>query len=312
MKHERHGMKRIVSSVLGLWAAACSGSAEDRTELRALSSSELRGWCEQMASEWPSPDLRTTCDDGSSVTVLRDAAFTCGEGDLSQCGATVGDAQDCVELISSDPCGASRALPASCARLQAAGCASAWSPPLFAESCEPVDGSDVAALEGIYELTHHTANPTSCEGEGPSRLEDVRESFFVLVTATALGSPFGALQTCTDVEACRARAVELTRAASGAAPGEPPELELALMCRGDGALLSKLTTGGASLDGQCDLSITETRLSSSAGVLRLESRRREWQKPRTNDECAYYAGEEPDDAACVAFAAYEARRVAEL
>src|SRR5690606_27520190 len=75
------------------------------------------------------------------------------------------------------------------------------------EGCSaPIAPSDVAPIEGIYELVSHTENLETCDAEGVSRLEEDGERFLVVVAGAVLSTDVAVVHSCSDLEACRAEA----------------------------------------------------------------------------------------------------------
>lgn len=310
------GMGCALSSAV---LACGGGSVGDDRRLATLSNSELGELCDELDEAWPDAEREVQCDDGSSVSFVRSPAAGCGERQLSECPATAGDVRACAAAFVDDPCGASLELPAACAALQQPGCAASATPEL-ATACTPLAAPDVAPLEGIYELVSHDIS-RSCDAEGLSPADFDNDRFLVLVGADFFGAPIGSLESCDDLDDCRAAAARI-RELAGDASLQPvdeaapsPDFSRAIFCKAEtaGELLSQAFSVSSPVNGSCELTQYDTTVARGAdGELRLETRLFDWDEPAEDDSCGFRAGAKPATATCSWLEVHEARFVTAL
>jgi len=298
---------------------ACGGeSVGDDRRLATLSNDELGELCEELDEAWPDDEPEVQCGDGSRVSFLPPVT-SCGERELPECPATAGDVRACTVAFVDDPCSASLELPAACTALQQPGCAASATPEL-ATGCPPVAATDVAPLEGIYELVSHDIS-RSCEAEALSPADFEGDGFLVIVGADFFGAPIGSVESCDDLDDCRATVARI-RELSGDTGFQPidegtptPDVSVVIFCKADtaGELLSQEATVSSPIDGSCELSQFDTTVTRGAdGALRLETRIFSWQKPAEDDSCGYRASAKPATAPCTWLEVREARFVTAL
>lgn len=308
--------------VFALVAAACgSDEVSDEVTFAALSSSERQAVCDELQAATRGRSEPVDCGDGVTVSVVPVGEITCTDADLTGCEVTVGQWRECLNAVLDDGCAAFRELPPACAALQAPACFRGYQPAI--EGCSaPIAPSDVAPLEGIYELVSHTENLESCDAEGPSRLEQDGEQLLVVVAGAVFSTDVAVVHSCSDVEACRAEADWIRNASAMPFSVEvtlddtPPEQREILSCVEDAerALLGASFSGGPSGEGDCVQSNTTGRLTFSAGeTLRIERRDMTWRKPEEDGGCSVVADAElPTDAQCSRLELLEARFVEAL
>lgn len=325
MKPMRSELRTILSraTLACLPALACGEvGVDDQQPLRTLSASELGELCDEVQGEWPSSEESIECSDGTSVSFARPPRGTCGDVDFSECPATVGELRECTRALMEDPCSSSRRLPDACQELEQAGCGDARTGGELASICPEAPEDQLAALEGVYELTSHARSELACTYQGDSVLALDRERLLVIVAGSVLGRPAALLESCSEMAACRAKVTELRERLGDTEIDvvlEPievrPELQRSFMCRADspGAVLAQTASVGPRSDANCVLTSTETKLTRApGGALHIESRTFRWEKPVLNDECIYTAGEKPGSAPCTALEVHDARFVAAL
>ena len=322
---------------LGVAAALGSGCAEDEpvpvpdsASLGELSPAQMESLCDEI------DDVRASARE-ESASCTPDEVFGSGSTyaviqanpapgcylESVPCDVTAGEARACERAQRADVCGGGNESTAACAPFIQRGCAATGSTP-WTDAC-PDLAAAVAPFEGIYELSRHTVNDTSCDAEGASVLETDAQRLFVVVTVMLYGAPLGRMDTCADLEDCRAVADSLRRYSERTDPLESSsELESRtrqLVCHPtiEGALQSQRASSEATPpeDGLCDLEQTqEVFTRAQDGTLRREVRTRAWQLPPEDDGlCPFLASPEgpvPPEAACSQLQVYEARLVSAL
>jgi hypothetical protein len=315
---------------LGLAAALASACGEDEAvpvldsaTVGELSPAQLESLCDELSDAWENQEyascLRREVDSYYRVEAVP------GECSLSSvaCDITAGELRACDRARRADVCGAGGEATAACAPLIQRGCSSSlpvvtpWS-----DAC-PDLAAAVAPYEGIYELSRHTLNDTSCDTEGASVLETDARRLFVVVTIIIYGNPIGRMESCDDIEHCRAVADSLRRYSQRTDPeATQPDVtsfERELHCHTtiEGALESERDSAKTiAAEGRCSLEQTlEVITRTPDGTLRREARTRAWEQPIEDDGFCPFS--QPDDPApptvpCSRFQVYEARLVSTL
>jgi hypothetical protein len=317
---------RCSVTVAALLLSAVIACSEDRVAderpLSSLSSQELGTVCDELRANWPRAGQTLACQDGSTVSLAEFSSESCSGVSASSCSASVGDVRACNDASLADPCAAFAQRPDACAPLAAAGCGTveALSLPM-GDTCRTLQPSDVAPLEGVYELVRHTENTDSCAAEGASRLDSDTEQLFVLVGVDFFGTPMAAIQSCADRAGCLALAERIRQQSQNPMlqaldpAGHEPERHQLIQCRGasSGVLRAGGFSVGNDLEGNCRLTEEAIDVTRSAdGVVRLEGRTAAWTKPQAPDGCSYTPGDRPADAACARLEVQEGRLLSAL
>jgi len=315
---------------LGLAAALASGCGEDEADpvpdsvpLGELSPAQLESLCDEILDARANQESASCLPQavGSTYSVVAQAASACDWVQLGPCDVTAGEVRACERAQRADVCWGRHESTAACAPLMQRGCAAEGISP-WTDAC-PDLAAAVAPFEGIYELSRHSRNDTSCDAEGPSVLETDAQRLFVVVTIMLHGAPIGRLDSCDDLEQCRAVADSLRRYSQRTdlpkVNSDPAEsLRTSLLCHPtiEGALESEVASvNSAAEEGRCDLEQTERIITRAQdGTLRLEARSFAWQASGQDGFCSF-PGSDPSwhpDVDCSRLEVYEAQLVSAL
>ncbi len=316
---------------LGLAAALASGCAEDEADpvldsvpLGELSPAQMRSLCDELgdvrARQRSASCIPSEVIGSGSYALIQDNPASCVELESLACDVTAGEVRACERALRADVCSGGNESTAACAPFIQRGCAAEGSA-AWLDAC-PGLAADVAAFEGIYELSRHTVNDTSCDAEGASVLETDAQRLFVVVTIVLYGAPIGRMDTCDELEHCRAVADSLRRYSErtdpAVAPYEGGLRSRQLLCHPtiEGALQAERASARIPQEGRCDLEQTQEVITHAQdGTLRLEGRTRAWQQPPENGFCPTLSGPDgpvPPDVECSRLQVYEARLVSAL
>jgi hypothetical protein len=303
-----------VVTALGL-QSGCGGDeaspALDGDRLGDLSGSQLRSLCEEGRREIDGREP-PVCDGDEFYANVQVNLSSCDESLLAPCDVTAGELRACRRAALADPC-AERPedTAAACAPLFQRGCAEDPPPPRVAEC--PGLPALVAPFEGIYEIVRHSRNTEGCGAEGASVINADAQRFFVVVTLQLSGAPLGWLESCEDLEGCRAAARELRQYSQRlSALQSATELSVSLTCHPAlaGALSSSGIGGGGTGDSNvCSVEqVTRALTRAEDGSLRLESQTATWEKPAEDGDCSFSAADiAPSGTPCSEREVYEAR-----
>jgi hypothetical protein len=319
--------RRVAGVGVGLGLAAalasgCGAEAEvpDSATLGELSPAQMQSLCDELRDWQRSASYipRNIIGSGSSAN-RTNLAPPCYLESIA-CDVTAGEARACEQAQSDDGGYGGQEWIAACAPLRQRGCAAAGSAD-WADAC-PDLAADVAPFEGIYELSRHTVNDTSCDAEGASVLEADAQRLLVVVTIMLSGAPIGRMDRCDDLEHCRGVADSLRLYSERADPvtasdyAESRPRQLVCHPTIDGALQSQYTSVSViPEDGSCNLEQTEELITRAQdGTLRLESRTHAWE-PDEDGSCpviASFDGPVPPEVGCSRLRVYEARLISAL
>jgi hypothetical protein len=310
---------------LGLAAAlasGCGGDAEpplDSAPLGELSPAQMESLCDEILDVYANRES-TTCIpvEVDSSAVIRPNPAPCEFLQSIACEVTAGEVRTCERAQLADFCNGGDAATTACAPYFQRGCASRGRVAPWTDAC-PDLAAAVAPFEGIYELSRHTVNDTSCDAEGASVLETDAQRLLVVVTILLYGAPIGRMETCDDLEHCREVAESLRRYSRRTDPARAEALTRELLCHPtiEGALESEReSVDSISNEGRCDFEQTEEVITRAPdGTLRLEARSSAWQQPIDDGSCFFSGlGEPPPPpvVGCSRFQVYEARLVSTL
>lgn len=316
----------------GLAAALASGCGEEAAEpvlvpdsatLGELSPAQMRSLCDEsraVQESQPSASCIPPNVTGSYTVIQADPA-SCYLESIA-CDVTAGEVRACERAQRADACSGGNEAIGACAPFIQRGCAAEGSGSAWSDAC-PDLAADIAPFEGIYELSRHTVNETSCDAEGASVLETDAQRLFVVVTIMLDGAPIGRMDSCDDLEHCRGVADSLRRysqrtdPASASSDTESRTRQLVCHPTIEGALESQRASAAAiPQEGLCDLEQTQEVITRAQdGTLRLEGRTRAWQEPPEDGFCPPLSrpdGPVPPEVGCSRLQVYEARFVSAL
>ena len=315
---------------LGLAAALASGCGEDEADpvldsspLGELSPAQMKSLCDELRDARASQQSASCIpvEVGSTYSVIQANPAPCEDLQSVACEVTAGEMRACERAQLADVCSGGNGATAACAPFIQRGCASSGPVAPWTNAC-PDLAAAVAPFEGIYELFGHTVNDGSCDAEGASVLETDAQRLFVVVTIMLYGAPIGRMDSCDDLDHCRAVADSLRRYSQRtdpeAARSETVSFMRELLCHPtiEGALESERTSAESTPEeGRCDLEQTQEVITRAQdGTLRLESRTRAWQEQAEDGFCPF---SDPDDlvpptVSCSSLQVYEARLVSAL
>ena len=316
---------------LGLAAVLSSGCGGEEADpvldsapLGELSPAQMKSLCDELRdarASQPSADC-IPVEVGSTYSVIVANPAPCEDLQSVACEVTAGELRACERAQRADVCSGGHEATAACAPFLQRGCASLGPVAPWTDACPDVAAA-VAPFEGIYELSRHTVNDTSCDAEGASVLETDAQRLFVVVTIMLYGAPMGRMESCEDLEHCRAVADSLRRYSQRtdpeAARSEAVSFTRELLCHPtiEGALEAwHASTKFIPKEGRCDSEYTQEVITRAQdGTLRLEARTRAWQQRMEDDgSCPYSApdGPAPPTVGCSRLQVYEARLVSAL
>lgn len=316
----------------GLAAALASGCGDDEAEpvlvpdsatLGELSSAQMKSLCDESRAARAS-QRSASCippDVIGSSTAMQANSAPCDLESIA-CDVTAGEVRACERAQRADVCNGGHEAIGACAPFIQRGCVAAGSGSAWTDAC-PDLAADVAPFEGIYELSRHTVNETSCDAEGASVLETNAQRLFVVVTIMLDGAPIGRMDRCDDLEHCRGVADSLRRYSQRTDPArassDTESRMRQLLCHPtiEGALESQHASAATiPQEGRCDLEQTQEVITRAQdGTLRLEGRTRAWQQPPEDGFCPSLSrpdGPVPPDVGCSRLQVYEARLVSAL
>lgn len=110
---------------IGMFAAACGGGGDDDVLIKNATVAQAKSFCEYQNDHGYA--AKTCTANGTQVMVsaskTQDCSMITVGGVPATCTATIGDAKDCVDAISDDPCVLVGATPpAACAKIIAPSC----------------------------------------------------------------------------------------------------------------------------------------------------------------------------------------------
>jgi hypothetical protein len=309
---------------LGLAAALASGCEEDEADpvqdnapLGELSPAQMESLCGELRDareRQPPPSCAPA--QGDSYALIQANPAQCEGLESVACEVTAGELRACEQARLADPCGDGDAATAACAPLIQRGCAARGWDPTWTNAC-PDLAAAVAPFEGIYELSGHSVNETSCDAEGASALEAPTQQLFVVVTLMLYGAPIGRIESCDDVEHCLQVGDSLRRYSQRTDPEQVASgresLSRAVLCHPtiEGALESEVVSAEHALKEElCKFEQTQEVITRAQdGTLRLEARSLAWQTPLGDGSCSL---DEPPPNLICQLEIYEARRVSAL
>ncbi len=179
-------------------------------------------------------------------------------------------------------------------------------PEASAPRCVAPQAVELERLEGIYEISYHTHNRSSCDAEGPSVLE-VQENRWLAVRRGTDSEPALVLGECPDLESCRALAARQEPAVFVGQGGYECSI-------GDGSLYGRTRHAGTLEAELCKRAahVDGFLIPEADGALRIESKHRNGDYPAPRRGCSLAAAERASAALPCSYRVQRAERVAPL